>query len=449
MLRLTTLGGLSVQASESNAPVLSRPRHLALLCVLAATAPAGLTRDKILALLWPELDAEHGRNALNQLLFGLRRDLGGPDVIVGRSELRLNSAVLSTDLEDFEAAIRTGDLALAADLYGGPFADGFHVSGSPPFDEWLEDQRSRLTRRLTAVLEQLAGGLEQASDWHEATTLRRRIAESDPLNSRAALALVRALAAAGDRGGALKIARRHEELLRKEVGTGVDLQMARFIDELLRESRSLPLPSSNVTAADGAGAPTATGMASVPSGGPAPVVVRRFFRTRRWLTRRRSVVLVSAPILALALGALSVAHPWKTGGTRPERTQTVAVLPFTVRGSSDARFMRAGLVELLARNLDGAAGIRTVDPRVVLRAAARDSLADTDVSEALRLASRLHATQVILGDVFASGTAVRISASAFDNQSASKPLATATVEGPSQDVLALVDQLAARLIVSG
>ena len=268
MLRLTTLGGLSVQASESNAPVLSRPRHLALLCVLAATAPAGLTRDKILALLWPELDAEHGRNALNQLLFGLRRDLGGPDVIVGRSELRLNSAVLSTDLEDFEAAIRTGDLALAADLYGGPFADGFHVSGSPPFDEWLEDQRSRLTRRLTAVLEQLAGGLEQASDWHEATTLRRRIAESDPLNSRAALALVRALAAAGDRGGALKIARRHEELLRKEVGTGVDLQMARFIDELLRESRSLPLPSSNVTAVDAAGAPTATGMASVPSGGP-------------------------------------------------------------------------------------------------------------------------------------------------------------------------------------
>jgi DNA-binding SARP family transcriptional activator len=131
MLRLTTLGGLSVHSGEAKTPVVSRPRHLALLCLLAASASRGVSRDRILALLWPELDTEHGRNALNQLLFGLRRDLG--DVVVGRAELRLNAAALPTDLEEFEAAIHRGDLGLAAELYRGPLADGFHISGARRF----------------------------------------------------------------------------------------------------------------------------------------------------------------------------------------------------------------------------------------------------------------------------------------------------------------------------
>lgn len=444
MLRLTTLGGLSVHSGEAKTPVVSRPRHLALLCLLAASASRGVSRDRILALLWPELDTEHGRNALNQLLFGLRRDLG--DVVVGRAELRLNAAALPTDLEEFEAAIHRGDLGLAAELYRGPLADGFHISGAPLFERWLDEERARLARRSTGVLEQVAADLEKSGNWHEASKYRWRIAETDPLNSRAALNLIRTLAATGDRVGASELARRHEEMLRNETGAGVAPQMARLIEELLLEDRAVPVESKRpIKPLDAVATPVSSHLPI--SSEPVAIVEQGQALPRRRVTSR---VLLGASIPALAFGGLlMVRSGWISGGTQEPRVQRVAVLPFTVRGSTDAGFMRTGLVELLARSLDGAAGIQTVDPRAVLRAAERDSLASRDVRLALKLADRLHATRVILGDVFASGSTVRISASLYDDRSAATPLATATVEGNSENLLGLADDLAARLMVSG
>jgi DNA-binding SARP family transcriptional activator len=51
--------------------------------------------------------------------------------------------------------------------------------------------------------------------------------EVAPYDSLAALALVQALASAGDRAGALLAARRHEELLRSDLGVAPD---SAFVD---------------------------------------------------------------------------------------------------------------------------------------------------------------------------------------------------------------------------
>ena len=77
MLRLTTLGTLSLTwADGSSTALASRRRALGLLALVAATKE-GVSRDSAMALLWPELDAMSARNNLKQTVFGMPFPLYG------------------------------------------------------------------------------------------------------------------------------------------------------------------------------------------------------------------------------------------------------------------------------------------------------------------------------------------------------------------------------------
>ncbi|MGH7461638.1 MAG: winged helix-turn-helix domain-containing protein, partial [Longimicrobiales bacterium] len=94
MLRLRTFGGLSIERDGHVIEQLSAQRKaLAILAVLAAAPPAGVSRDKLLAMFWPERDADRARGALKQLLHVLRRELG--EAVRGTAELRLDGALLT------------------------------------------------------------------------------------------------------------------------------------------------------------------------------------------------------------------------------------------------------------------------------------------------------------------------------------------------------------------
>ena len=76
MVDLKFPGGLAV--ARANAPPDSaapRRRALALLALVATPAPQPISREKVLALLWPESDATRAGNSLRQTIFSLRRDL--------------------------------------------------------------------------------------------------------------------------------------------------------------------------------------------------------------------------------------------------------------------------------------------------------------------------------------------------------------------------------------
>src|SRR5947209_6298154 len=149
MIELRTLGGLSV--ARDGAPgsgAASQRKTLALLALLAAGGDKGVSRDKVIAFLWPESDAEHGRNLLNQACYALRRDLQTHELVLGATELRLNPAILSSDLQRFEHAIARADLAGAVAAYAGPFLDGFYLGDAPEFERWAESERALLEKRF-------------------------------------------------------------------------------------------------------------------------------------------------------------------------------------------------------------------------------------------------------------------------------------------------------------
>ena len=139
MLRLRTLGGLTIE--DQNGPVagaIARKRSLALLALVGLASEQGLSRDRVLAYLWPESDTDRARNNLKQTLFQLRQDLHEDVFARVPGVLRLDPAAISVDACEFQAAIDRNNPTTAVTLYQGPFLDGFYLPGLVEFEHWNE-----------------------------------------------------------------------------------------------------------------------------------------------------------------------------------------------------------------------------------------------------------------------------------------------------------------------
>src|SRR6476620_7247903 len=186
MLHLKTFGGLSVDIDGIPGTGAAQQRKtLGLLALLAASGQRGLSRDKLIATLWPETDAEHGRKLLNQACYALRRDLDAHELFLGSIQLSLNPAVISSDVAAFTAALEGNDPAGAVSCYTAPFLDGFYLNGGGEFETWAETERARLASLYRAGLEMLSAGATKRGDHRVAADWWRCLLELDPLSSHA------------------------------------------------------------------------------------------------------------------------------------------------------------------------------------------------------------------------------------------------------------------------
>jgi DNA-binding SARP family transcriptional activator len=237
MLVLRALGGLSVEGTTAAEGFLHRPRVLSLLALLSGGGSAGIARDCALALLWPESDTCRARASLKQLAFQTRR-LGGVPIVLGDGGLiRLDADPGCVDVWTFEAAARRYDRQAMMRAYGGPFVDGF----VPPHEldelgRWIERRRAALREQYESALGALCTEAAAAGDMDRLIGYRRRLADLDPLSSRAALSLMHVLVAAGDRPAALATARAHARRVRTELEAEPDPTLIRFERELRRLS---------------------------------------------------------------------------------------------------------------------------------------------------------------------------------------------------------------------
>lgn len=244
MLFLRTLGGVSLSRDDRALDgAATQRRRLALLTLLAAAGERGVSRDKLVALLWPDSEEEKARHTLSQWLFLLRKDLREPDLIVGTTELRLDPTRLSFDAGEFERAIARGDREGALTSYRGPFLDGFFVSEAAEFERWADDERARLERAAQRAAEELAGECAAHRDAAGAVRWWEWLATRDRLSARVALGYMQALAAAGEHDRAIRHARVHEEIVRQELEGEPDARVAAFARTLQSSARQLPAPA--------------------------------------------------------------------------------------------------------------------------------------------------------------------------------------------------------------
>jgi DNA-binding SARP family transcriptional activator len=404
MLRLRTFGGLWIKPDSSPATgAASQRRPLALLALLAVAGGGGLSRDTLRLFLWPESDQERGRNSLRQTLHTLRRDLGAPTLFLGSATVRLNPAAISSDVCDFTDALSAGRLCQAADLYQGEFLDGFHITGAPDFEHWVDEQRWRYAREAGDVLRRLASQALGAGDAPAAVPYLRRLATMDPLDPVAAAALIRAVLETGDLASALEHAEAHAAAVMRDLGMEIDPTLGALVARIRAGHFGSPARRSTPQrAVDPPPDPDAVRPVPVVAPPGSPPVPQPGAPDS---PGGRAAGVAAILLILVGLG-IAILREQRV----PLSPDRVAIAPFQVLDSSLGMW-HEGLSDVLSRNLDRAGPLRTVPPRII----AQRWRGPVDAKAATDLGRGTGARFVILGTIQSAGPdSVRVAAMAVD-----------------------------------
>lgn len=213
-VRIEMLGRFAARQDDVEVPAREFGGRLAarLLRMLALRRGTLLCKDVIIEALWPKQPPADAPGNVEVLVSRIRRALGdralvttGPGgySLVGDGRCRV-------DVEEFLSAAASAHAAAGRDpvraltlfrralaLWGGePLAED-------AYEDWAQEHRRHLWRVHLEVLEGAAGAALETGDPVAALEWAQQACEQEPLREVTALLAVRALAAAGDRAGAL------------------------------------------------------------------------------------------------------------------------------------------------------------------------------------------------------------------------------------------------------
>jgi len=207
MIDLRVLGTLSIRFEGGNTPAvqLTQPKRLALLLYLVLAEPSGpKSRESLMALLWPDADDDSARHSLRNALYGLRSALGD-DAIDSRGEgyVALRPEAIRCDALELRQHLREKRWEEALFSWKGELAPGFHVSGAPEFERWLDAQRDGFRRAIFSAAWHRVDELELSGDPAVIPAARRACA-LEPGDEVGARRLMRLLDATVGRSPALR-----------------------------------------------------------------------------------------------------------------------------------------------------------------------------------------------------------------------------------------------------
>src|SRR5436309_5959374 len=238
-LSLRVLGPARVTVGGAEAPPppeLLWRKHLALLVYLARSPRKSRTREHLVGLLWSDRDEKQARHSLSEALRVLRLVLGDAAVQADVDQVRLATDGVTLDCDRFAALAARGEWDSAAALVEGEFLEGLALPGANQFETWLGTERALWRAQGLNALVQCAEAQLARGDTAAAARAALGAVGLDPTSEPAARAAMRALALAGDRAAALRVAERLARALRDALDAAPSPEMARLV-ERIREAR--------------------------------------------------------------------------------------------------------------------------------------------------------------------------------------------------------------------
>ncbi len=209
MIRFKILGapGIEPDGEDRRGHLCLQPKQLALLAYLCLEASSRASRrDRIVYLLWPQLDQAHARAALSQAMYRLRRCLGSDPVLCfGQDEISIDRSRVWCDAIELEDCLADGRWDDALRLYTGELLEGFHLGGTSDFERWLTDHRERIRDAVVGAALSAAEAAEAQGDPAKSILVLRRALEVSPFEESVVRRLLLLLDQTGDPGGALRL----------------------------------------------------------------------------------------------------------------------------------------------------------------------------------------------------------------------------------------------------
>jgi DNA-binding SARP family transcriptional activator len=219
VLHIRLLGEVDLRRGDVPLPALESARAESLLAYLLIHRGAPQPRQRLAFLLWPDSTEAQARTNLRKVLHNLRRALPDADRFLDVTPRTLQwrpDALYQLDVADFETALAgagddTARLAAAVDAYTGDLVEG-------SYDEWLIEERERLSTLHLHALERLTTLLEERGVHDAALRYAERLLQRDPLREATCRQLMRLHDARGDRARALRLYHACSGALERELG---------------------------------------------------------------------------------------------------------------------------------------------------------------------------------------------------------------------------------------
>lgn len=377
-------------------PQWARKKARTLVKILALDPSHEASRERLIEMLWPDLDPEAGLNNFHKTLHAARRALepgleagAGSRFLVTR-ELKLALRApggLWVDALEFEARAKAG----LESGEPGPIREALDLSAAEFLEEdRLEDWAAIPRERMAALRQELLLGLaaieERAGNWHVADGLLNQAAVEGPLNEKAHRALMKLHAGRGNRHLALAQFRRCAEILKRELDAEPESATVRLFEQIQAgETGTAPRDPEPVPAPVGPLSAAAL---------PAPA-------------RRKFFALAAAGGATLALGAAAMWRAWRPATGR-QPIGSLAVLPFQIPRGAAIEHVSEGLVEELISTLSRLPRLRVMARSTVF--AYKDKSADP------RAAGKAVGVAALLTGTIASdgGSGLRLSVELVD-----------------------------------
>ena len=231
-----TLNGEQINGFESN-------KVRALLAYLAIESNRPHTREKLAGLLWPERPETMARSNLRYALSNLRKVIGDrqrtdPVICVSRQTIQFDpgsavgvDAIFFSGLLDNPEA-RLQELEMAISLYQGEFLEGFSMSDSAAYEEWLLLERERFRRLMIDGLQRAASVHIENGDLKQALPLMYRQVGLEPWREEVHRQLMSALMENHQRGAALAQYEVCRRTLAQELGVEPSRETTRLYEQI-------------------------------------------------------------------------------------------------------------------------------------------------------------------------------------------------------------------------
>ncbi len=176
---------------------------------------------------------------------------------------------------------------------------------------------------------------------------------------------------------------------------------------------------------------------------------------RGWSGRRARISALVGVLAVTAIGAAVFLRDDKTGDVvvplevarSSAPLPTIAVLPFTVRGSEALDYLQNGMVDLVTPAFDATGLVRGIDPNAVIGAFAAKRGTPIDSAVAHELARTLSAARYVVGSVVGTGSALTLRATLHQSTGAEAGRAQVVVSDMTQ-LAGGVEQLVRLLIAT-
>jgi DNA-binding SARP family transcriptional activator/Flp pilus assembly protein TadD/TolB-like protein len=324
--------------------LLQQPKRLALLAYLAAPAPGTWhRRDTLLAVFWPELDAQRGRTALRNALHVLRQHTG-PGVIRtrGDEDVSVDPALFATDAAEMQRDADAGRVREAFVRYRGDYLRGLYIRDAELFERWLDDERRRLVSIARKAGLSAANECDRSGDVRGAIDLVERVAELEPLDESVVRRLIDLLDDSGDHARALAVYERFSARLAQDLRAEPSAETITRVEAI--RSRRYPVvePAAPAALIVRGAAPTVTSALTSDK------------RTRRWPRRALAAVVLVVAAAGALLGFVAFR------GRGAERAPRLVILPMNNTAADSLAYIGSAINDEVAHRLRGIGGLETV-----------------------------------------------------------------------------------------